>query len=370
MHPAHAQGTAASLGRPVLPPPEYLRLPLHFTGTAGEYFRIWVVNVALTILTLGFFLPWARVRQRGYLYGHTQIAGHGFEYTADPKALLRGYLLIGTLFLLFNVTLQLGQSDIRLFLVSAGLALLFAVTFPWLIMKSLRFAAHNSRFRNIRFHFSGRAGGAYTAYMAVNILASVTFGLAMPLAWYMQRKYQLNHLSYGETPFRYEGDVGDFFLIALKAFGVSIGAGLLTFGSFALVGFLLFSGDEAPGAGRIILAGLSALPGLLTYGLARQYVRAGILQHLVQTTHLGGARLESRINIWMLSWIGVSNLLVQLLTLGLATPWATVRWQRYITDHLDLLTTVPLDEFRDRPARREGALGEAATDLLGLEIGL
>ena len=31
--------------------------PLEFTGSGGEYFRVWIVNVLLGILTLGFYTP-------------------------------------------------------------------------------------------------------------------------------------------------------------------------------------------------------------------------------------------------------------------------------------------------------------------------
>ena len=31
--------------------------PLEFTGSGGEYFRVWIVNVLLGIVTLGFYTP-------------------------------------------------------------------------------------------------------------------------------------------------------------------------------------------------------------------------------------------------------------------------------------------------------------------------
>lgn len=41
---------------------------MSFTGQAGEYFRIWIVNLCLTIVTLGIYLPWAIVRQRSAVF--------------------------------------------------------------------------------------------------------------------------------------------------------------------------------------------------------------------------------------------------------------------------------------------------------------
>ena len=40
---------------------EAVMKPLYFEGTGFEYFRIWIVNVLLVIITLGIYYPWARV---------------------------------------------------------------------------------------------------------------------------------------------------------------------------------------------------------------------------------------------------------------------------------------------------------------------
>ena len=39
-----------------------------FRGDPKEYFRIWIVNLALTILTLGIYSAWAKVRKQRYFY--------------------------------------------------------------------------------------------------------------------------------------------------------------------------------------------------------------------------------------------------------------------------------------------------------------
>ena len=63
-----------------------------FTGEAGEYFRIWVVNTFLTIITLGLWSPWAKIRKRRFFLRHTWVAGANFEYHARPWPILRGRL--------------------------------------------------------------------------------------------------------------------------------------------------------------------------------------------------------------------------------------------------------------------------------------
>ena len=52
---------------------------LTFTGSGGEYFKIWIVNLLLTIVTLGIYSAWAKVRRNEYFYRHTRLAGAGFD---------------------------------------------------------------------------------------------------------------------------------------------------------------------------------------------------------------------------------------------------------------------------------------------------
>lgn len=45
-----------------------------FRGTAKEYFKIWIVNVLLSIVTFGIYSAWAAVRTRRYFYGNTVLS--------------------------------------------------------------------------------------------------------------------------------------------------------------------------------------------------------------------------------------------------------------------------------------------------------
>lgn len=68
--------------------------PFLFHGKTDEYFRIWIVNTLLTLLTGGLFLAWAKVRKRRYLRGSTELMGHRFDYRANPVRLLVGHLVM------------------------------------------------------------------------------------------------------------------------------------------------------------------------------------------------------------------------------------------------------------------------------------
>ena len=47
----------------------------------------------LLLATAGLWSPWAKVRKRRYLYGHTWLGDANFEYDAEPIVILRGRLI-------------------------------------------------------------------------------------------------------------------------------------------------------------------------------------------------------------------------------------------------------------------------------------
>ena len=48
----------------VAPPPVDLSpRPFQFTGSGSAYFRIWIVNLLLSLVTLGIYSAWAKVRK-------------------------------------------------------------------------------------------------------------------------------------------------------------------------------------------------------------------------------------------------------------------------------------------------------------------
>ncbi|HET7062745.1 MAG TPA: DUF898 family protein, partial [Rudaea sp.] len=80
------------------PAPAPIEHQFEFRGAEREYFNIWIVNLALTILTLGIYSAWAKVRTERYFYANTRVAGTPFEYLARPLPILKGRIIAFTLF--------------------------------------------------------------------------------------------------------------------------------------------------------------------------------------------------------------------------------------------------------------------------------
>lgn len=76
-------------------------LALEFRGSAREYFRIWIVNLCLTLLTLGVFSAWAKVRKNRYFYASISIDRTPFQYLAEPLPILKGRMIAAALFAVY-----------------------------------------------------------------------------------------------------------------------------------------------------------------------------------------------------------------------------------------------------------------------------
>ena len=88
---------AAAQPRPVA------AMPYVHHGAVGEVFLIFFRNLALNVLTFGFYRFWARTRLRHYFWSQSEMFGDRFEY--DGRGL---ELFLGFLFIAFIVLLPIG----------------------------------------------------------------------------------------------------------------------------------------------------------------------------------------------------------------------------------------------------------------------
>ncbi len=341
--PGDAQAVAR---RPIASPTTMTsRLPFEFHGSGSEYFRIWIVNVLLSILTLGVYSAWAKVRNKQYFYSNTQINDAGFEYLAKPAQILRGRALVGCIFILTSAVSKFFP------LANTIVAALFMFLFPWLIVRSLAFNAHNSAWRNIRFGFNATYGEAFKVYILWPLLVPLTLGIMSPYVFYRQKRFVVEHSRYGKTRFTFTAAAGDYYRIFMVA---------------SLAGLL---GVAILGAAAALFPPLAilALPVYL-YVFALFSVKTGNL--LYNSSRLGRHRMESAMQVKSYALLVLTNTLATALTLGLFHPWAKVRNMRYKAEHLTLIPTGNLETFVAEKQKEVTAIGDASGDFLNFDLGL
>jgi len=195
--------------------------PVVFTGKAGEYFGIWIVNLLLSIVTLGIYSAWAKVRRKKYFYNNTLIDGVGFDYHASPIAILKGRIIAVVLFVLYQVLAQFSP------IAGAILLILFLAALPWIVVRGMTFNARNSSHRGLRFDFDGTYGQAALTFVVYPISIFLTLGLALPFVMQRLNKFAFDHHKFGLSRFQMNALVKDFYMVYLKLLGTLFAIGLV-----------------------------------------------------------------------------------------------------------------------------------------------
>jgi uncharacterized membrane protein YjgN (DUF898 family) len=324
---------------------ELRREPFVFTGRGGEYFRIWIVNLCLSLLTLGIYSAWAKVRRMQYFYRHTSVAGANFDYHGDPVAILKGRIIAVGLFALYSVA---GQFSIIAGLVA--FALILAVM-PWLLVRSFRFRLHNTSYRGLRFSFHGKNGEGNVNILLLPLVSYMSLGLLWPLAHQQIRRYLGNNSRYGDERFGFHAGPGAFY----KPY-------LIVFGSF--IALMVVAAVIAVAMGGFLLIYILALLSITPYLAAR-------LQNIIwNNTTLGPLGFESHVRARGMFGIMASNFVLIILTLGLFKPFADIRLARYRLENMALQVNADLDEFVTGVQVNATATGEEMAEMFDIDIAI
>ncbi len=338
-----------------------------FTGSAGEYFKIWIVNLLLTVVTLGIYAAWAKVRNRRYFYANTKMLGHAFDYTGSPVR-----ILIGNLIVFGMAVVYFSSGAISPFLV-LGVVFLFLFLAPWLIVKSLSFNARNSAYRGLRFGFDGKYGGAATAFMLLPIASVFTMYLLFPWVLRKQKNYVVGEHRYGSTRFAFNGATEEIY----KIFGLTVLFFIpLLFAYGGIIATIIASvpakGAAAdPSAAMMAIWGLMLVPALISALIGRNFYQARLFNYVWNGATLGRHRFEARMRFGGLLGLQIVNALAVTFTLGLLYPWAKVRLVDYTLKSLRFVPLGGIDDLTGAgsPAD-ESAVGESAADFFDFDIGL
>ncbi|MBL8388546.1 MAG: DUF898 domain-containing protein [Hydrogenophaga sp.] len=371
-------------------------LSIRFTGSGAEYFRIWIVNLLLLVVTLGFYWPWAKVRRLRYFMHNTLVDGDPLDFHADPKQMLKGWALVGVLFAMYNVASS--ASAVANLVAIAALAALW----PALWRSAMRFRLGNTSWRGLRFRFTGSTADAYRALLPLLLmgLPAGVLGLWVPddpevvppdwvaasfagvglfavlmLPWlfwrmkaYQHRHYALAHL---QTDFR--ASVRSFYGLGLKQSGLMM---LLIAVLMVMTAVASLGADGGMGLDKLSIAhwiiGLLVLMvlGATFLGMGPWWTTR--LQNLVWN-HTGNDQMQflSGLRFRDMLWLSIKNGVLMALTLGLYWPFAAVATARLRLEAVQIRSGIDPDALlasaQENPAE---AAGDAAGDFFGLDVGL
>ncbi|EPT2693770.1 YjgN family protein [Vibrio vulnificus] len=380
---------------------------IQFKGQGGELFGIWIVNILLSVITLGIYSAWAKVRTKRYFYGNTFIAGDNFEYHAQPMQLLKGRLVALALVLIWVVANSFFP------LASLVLFALFYVALPWLLWSNARFDSAMTSYRNVHFAFNGSLKEAYMSilgrglaslliiaiYIAIVVASANASAMVATLlgfgtlvlmfvlyAWVVAgiHQYFASGYQYGDWKFVAKIETGFFLKTYCKAMLIGFltaVAFMIVMGTFVLGSDIMniFAGevDLLEGKGDFAYVVLTYLVtitmslGITAYTTTR--IRNYVFSRLTATAETQSEtefRFASTFGAWDYMSLIVTNFLLQVITLGLARPWVMVRTSRYVASHTGVIGDMDTLKATDQDSAVKNAISDEVAQAfdLGLSI--
>jgi uncharacterized membrane protein YjgN (DUF898 family) len=299
-------------------------------GKTTEFFTIWIVNLLLKAVTLGIYHFWAKTRVRRYLWTQTEFEGERFEYHGRGLELFYGFLLAITM--LFSLVLAVLLLGSLLPTIPGMQVVLMALIYPTFVVLggmgiygARRYMLSRTALRGIRFAQTGSPLRYGLMTLGHGLLTVLTLFLYLPVMREKLRQYRINNASYGNEAFSYDGQVRELYP-------------------------------------RFLICWVLCLP---TLGAAWLWYWACERRYVAEHTYLGKLRFRSDVSALSLFWLGFSNFLVLMFTLGLAFPWVLLRTARYVCAHLEMHGTLDYQRIAQIEAP-EPRVGEGLVEALNM----
>ena len=304
------------------------RRRLFFHGTGGTLFGIHIVNVLLTIVTLGVYYFWAKTRVRVYMLSQSEFEGDRFAWHGTGKELLIGFLKAMIIFFIplsvLGVIKDVPEVSAPLQFLAAILGYaLVVIVLPLAMVGSRRYRLSRISWRGIRFSFRGPAWDFVKIFIVGSILTSLTLGLYYPFFDTRRYAFMTAHAWFGNRRFRFDGEGRELF--------------------------------------RPFLLTILLVP--FTLGLALFWYWARRRRFFWDHTSVDEARFRCTVTGGRLALLTLGNVVLLVCTVGLAWPWVKVRNARFTCANLTIDGPLDLDQIQ-QDAQAASTTGEGLAGLL------
>lgn len=325
-------------------------------GMIGLSFK----NFLYKIVTFGIYNFWGKTEVRKRIWGAMRINGEPLQYTGTGKEMFLGFLVIlavltlPTMLIGFLAAIVLGPQGAQMLNATISIGFFYLIGVG--MHRAIRYRLSRTLWRGIRGGLAGSAWAYGWTYFWTGIVLILTLGWASPWRATKLQGLIVNDMRFGNRPFQFNATSGPLYgpFLALWLSGLAIALA---------IGFTLYlmMPHLAPYFGRIVRPGRPPDPsalfvvllavygvfiaGLLLYGVISAWYRAQIMNHFAAHTTFEGARFSAYATGRSLVWLGISNLLLVVFTLGLLAPVAQTRSARYFIERLRLTGDANLDQI-------------------------
>ncbi|WP_276498162.1 YjgN family protein [Pontibacter litorisediminis] len=308
---------------------------LFFKGKGSELFSIQIVNIALMLVTLGLYYPWAKAKSMQYVYRKTELAGSPFNFHGTGKEMFIGFIKgIAMIAILYTILLY-GMFSYDPITYLYCVLVFFAgvsVLIPLALHGMMRYRTSRTSWRGIHMGYRGSLGRMYKVYFLNTLLTIVTLGLYTSWFTVNLRKEIIGNMRFGNARFSYEGEGSELFMLHLKGYFLSM---------FTL--------------------------GIYLFWYAKDLINFYINNIFIEQDGKY-SRLDSSLTGSQYFVLALGNLLIMVFTLGLGYSWVITRTMSALVNNCEILGDFNPDALAQTEEEYKNATYEDVADMLDIGI--
>ncbi len=287
-----------------------------YKGKGSDYALLFFKNFFLTLFTLGLYYPWYTVSLLKHIYQKTEFHKKTFNFTGQGNVIFKSYLKVFFIFIFIEILLITAATSIDPISKTIGLVLgysLLVLILPFVIHGVAQYRISNTSWNNILFQYTGLKMETFRMFLKGALLSIVTLGVYE--SWFRVElvKYILQHTKIKNISFDFNGKGDKLFIIQIK--------------------FLLLF--------------------LPTLGIYTFWYAKNLLKFYTENIKIyqNNKEVAVQLNIKQsdLSLLIITNILLVIFTFGLATPWAYIRFIKYIINNTELEGELDLNDLNSIP---------------------
>lgn len=344
---------------------------LQYDGRVGALYGIFIVNLLLSLITLGIYRFWGKTKLRRYAWSHMSLQGERFEYTGRGGELFVGFLIVFGIYIVAVIGIGalvfvFGPAIGQILQLGIGVLLIYLVFVA-------QYAAQNYRLTRtlwcgIRGGMTGSAWSYGLKGLLLSVLNVITLNLALPWTSARLIEDRFNNSYFGNAKASLQFSAKPLYPSYLIGFVISViglaavifllwtigaGSGALTLGPDGQLT------DEAQGTlFLLVFLGYFLVAAVVIVAFA-PFVAAQF-REIANHLQLADLRFGSQVTAGRYIGLWLGNMLLLVFTLGLAFPIVVQRSLRFFADRIEIHGTVDVARLQqttlDRPRFGEGLL--------------
>ena len=295
-------------------------------------FGLTIINTILTVITLGLYYPWAKVKYLQYYYQNFYMSGDHFSFHGTGKEIFKGFIK-AILFIVVIVAVYAVFVAIKLPVLGIIIYMLgFFLLVPIAMHGTMRYRLAKTSWRSIHFGYRGSLTELLKIYFKGLGLTLITLGIYASWFEVELRSYLFRHIRFGNVTLGFKGSGTDLFWINFKG-------ALLTMITFGIYSFWYFA------------------------ELFNYYYENTTAEHNGQVFEL-----DCRATAGKVFELQLVNALIIVFTLGLGFAWAQVRTMKFMAENIVIPEDLDTDDLVQTEADFDDATGDSMFDFLDFDF--